>query len=62
MKLPLVAKAQARMLAEGVSEAAPATDDLPLSIQPKLPFDATQITAALPGPGGFRFSDLRISR
>ncbi|MEO9254356.1 MAG: NAD-dependent epimerase/dehydratase family protein [Tepidiformaceae bacterium] len=62
MKIPLIAKAQARMLAEGVSEAAPPTDDLPDSLRPSLPFSSAQIEAALPKRGGFGFRDLRIAR
>jgi nucleoside-diphosphate-sugar epimerase len=62
MKVPLIAKAQARMLAEGVSEAAPPTSDLPDALKPKLPFSTEQIEAALPPRGGFRVRDLRIAR
>lgn len=62
MKVPLIAKAQARMLAEGVSEAAPPTAELPESLRPQLPFSTAQIEAALPERGGFGFSDLRIAR
>ena len=62
MKVPLIAKAQARMLAEGVSEAAPPTPDLPEALRPKLPFSTEQIEAALPQPGGFGFRDLKFTR
>jgi NADH dehydrogenase len=62
MKVPLIAKAQAWMLAEGVSEAAAPTDDLPDSLRPRLPFSTQQIEAALPERGGFAFSDLRLAR
>ncbi|KTR02979.1 NAD-dependent epimerase/dehydratase family protein, partial [Curtobacterium citreum] len=34
MRVPLVAKAQVRMLAEGVTEAAPPTEDLPADLAP----------------------------
>ena len=61
MKVPLIAKAQARMLAEGVSEAAPPTNELPEPLRPRLPFSTAQIEAALPERGGFGFSDLRIA-
>jgi NADH dehydrogenase len=61
MKVPLIAKAQARMLAEGVSEAAPPTPDLPESLRPRLPFDSHQIEAALPPRGGFGIRDLRFA-
>jgi nucleoside-diphosphate-sugar epimerase len=60
MKVPLIAKAQARMLAEGVSEAAPPTPDLPDELRPKLPFSAEQIAAALPPRGRFGIRDLRL--
>jgi nucleoside-diphosphate-sugar epimerase len=62
MKVPLIAKAQTRMLAEGVSEAAPPTPGLPEDLQPKLPFSTEQIEAALPPRGGFGFRDLRLAR
>ena len=62
MTVPLIAKAQARMLAEGVSEAAPPTPDLPNELRPNLPFSAVQIEAALPPRGGFGIRDLRIAR
>ncbi|MCU1471492.1 MAG: nucleoside-diphosphate sugar epimerase [Glaciihabitans sp.] len=58
MKVPLIAKAQARMLAEGVSEAAPPTADLPEELRPRLPFSDEQIEAALPPRGGFGIGDL----
>ena len=61
MVVPLVAKAQARMLAEGVNEAAPPTPELPLGIRPSLPFDEERIRAALP-LGRFGLRDLRIAR
>jgi nucleoside-diphosphate-sugar epimerase len=60
MVVPLVAKAQARMLAEGVSEAAPWAPELPTSIRPSLPFSDDRIRAALPD-GRFGLSDLRIT-
>lgn len=62
MKVPLIAKAQARMLAEGVSEAVPPAAELPESLRPRLPFSTAQIEASLPERGGFGFSDLRMAR
>jgi nucleoside-diphosphate-sugar epimerase len=62
MKVPLIAKAQARMLAEGVSEAAPPTPALPEELRPKLAFSSEQIEAALPPRGGFGVRDLRFAR
>ncbi|WP_213816937.1 NAD(P)H-binding protein [Glaciihabitans sp. dw_435] len=59
MVTPLVAKAQAQMLSEGVSEAAPPAPELPEGIRPVLPFDEARIREALPD-GGFTLDDLRI--
>lgn len=61
MKVPLLAKAQARMLSEGVTDAALPAAELPDDLQPRLSFDDMQIRAALPDPGGFSWRDLRIS-
>ncbi|MEV8272311.1 NAD-dependent epimerase/dehydratase family protein [Microbacterium sp. NPDC077184] len=61
MVTPLVAKAQARMLAEGVSEAAPPAPELPADLRPRLPFDEARIRAALPR-GRFTSDDLRVVR
>lgn len=61
MVVPLVAKAQARMLAEGVSEAAPPAPEAPRGIRPTLPFDDDRIRAALPDAGRFGWNDLRIA-
>lgn len=60
MKVPLVAKAQVRMLAEGVTEAVQPAGELPADLTPRLPFDDDQIRAALPAPGGFTWRDLRV--
>lgn len=59
MVTPLVAKAQARMLAEGVSEAAPPAPELPEILRPKRRFDEASIRAAMPD-GRFGLKDLRI--
>lgn len=59
MVVPLVAKAQARMLAEGVSEAAPPAPEPPAGIRPHRPFSDERIRAALP-EGRFTIADLRI--
>ncbi|MFK3677733.1 NAD(P)H-binding protein [Microbacterium sp. NPDC090218] len=61
MVVPLVAKAQARMLTEGVSEAAPFAPEAPLGIRPSRAFDDERIRAALP-VGRFTVDDLRITR
>jgi NADH dehydrogenase len=59
MKVPLVAVAQVRMLAEGVSEAWGSASGLPDDLRPRQPFNRVQISAALPPAGGFRLRDLR---
>ncbi len=61
MVVPLVAKAQAHMLAEGVSEPAPFAPELPFGLRPALPFDDERIRAALP-EGRFTLNDLRMIR
>ncbi|MDR6868178.1 NADH dehydrogenase [Microbacterium resistens] len=61
MVVPLVAKAQARMLAEGASEPLPYAPEPPVGIRPSHPFDDARIRAALPD-GRFSADDLRISR
>ena len=58
MVTPLVAKAQAQMLAEGVSVAAPPTPELPEALRPRRRFDEARIRAALPA-GRFTLADLR---
>jgi uncharacterized protein YbjT (DUF2867 family) len=60
MVVPLVAKAQARMLGEGVNEPAPFAPEPPAGIRPSLLFDDERIRAALPD-GRFGVSDLRIA-
>ena len=59
MVTPLVAKAQAQMLAEGVTEASPAAPELPESIRPARLFSEESIRAALP-QGRFGLRDLRL--
>ena len=61
MVTPLVAKAQARMLAEGVTAAAPPTPDLPAELRPTLPFSEARIQEAMP-EGRFTRADLRLAR
>ncbi len=58
MVTPLVAKAQAQMLAEGVDAAAPPTPELPEALRPQRRFDEARIRAALPA-GRFTLADLR---
>src|SRR6266516_5405002 len=59
MTVPLVAKAQVRILSAGVVEALPAGDPLPPELAPRRKFDETNIRAGLPAPGPFGFRDLR---
>lgn len=61
MVTPLVAKAQAQMLSEGVSEAAPPAPELPTAMRPSRMFDEARIRAALP-VGKFGLRDLRVVR
>lgn len=62
MVVPLVAKAQALMLSEGVSEVAPPAPELPVDIRPARRFDDERIRAALPTAGRFGLADLRVTR
>jgi NADH dehydrogenase len=59
MRVPLLAKAQVMMLAEGVVDAAPPADELPDDLAPRDRFDAEAIRAALPDAGRFGLADLR---
>jgi uncharacterized protein YbjT (DUF2867 family) len=59
MTVPLISRAQVRILAEGIVEALPAADDLPVDLRPTTPFDEASIRAGLPAPGGFGVHDLR---
>ena len=61
MVVPLVAKAQAQMLAEGVSEPSPYAPWLPVELRPRLPFDEERIRVAVP-EGRFALDDLRVVR
>jgi NADH dehydrogenase len=61
MVTPLLAKAQAQMLAEGVNEPAPPAPELPEALRPSRLFDEASIRAAMPD-GRFGLSDLRLSR
>jgi len=62
MIVPLVAKAQAQMLAEGVSEVAPPAPEAPAGIRPSHGFTEESIRAALPSAGRFGWNDLRAAR
>jgi len=59
MKVPLVAKAQVRILSEGVTEPAHACDPLPADLMPSRKFTTDRIRQGLPAPGPFGVADLR---
>ena len=59
MKTPLVARAQVRILSEGVVESALPCDLPPHDLLPKRLFTEDQILKGLPAPGGFTLRDLR---
>lgn len=59
MKVPLVAKAQVQILAEGVVEAATPCDPVPDELLPVRRFTTEQIRSGLPAPGPFGLRDLR---
>jgi uncharacterized protein YbjT (DUF2867 family) len=59
MKVPLVARAQVRILSEGVVESVLPCDPLPHDLLPKLRFTDEQIRKGLPEAGSFTLRDLR---
>lgn len=59
MKVPLVARAQVRILSEGVVEPAIKCDPLPADLLPVRRFTAEQIRSGLPEAGPFGVHDLR---
>jgi nucleoside-diphosphate-sugar epimerase len=59
MTVPLVARAQVRILSEGVTEPALPSDSLPYDLMPTRKFSDEQIRNGLPEPGPFGFRDLR---
>lgn len=59
MKIPLVARAQVRILSEGIVEPALSCDPLPYDLKPTRRFTGEQIRGGLPAPEGFGVSDLR---
>jgi uncharacterized protein YbjT (DUF2867 family) len=60
MTVPLVARAQVRMLEEEIVEPVLAFDELPQDLRPSTPFDDRSIRAGLPEPGRFGLKDLRF--
>jgi NADH dehydrogenase len=59
MKTPLVARAQVRILSEGVVESVLPCDLLPHDLLPRRRFTDDQILKGLPVAGGFTLRDLR---
>jgi uncharacterized protein YbjT (DUF2867 family) len=59
MDVPLVARAQVEILAEGVADPLPDAEWPPDDLVPRIPFDAVSIRAGLPASGGFGRHDLR---
>ena len=59
MKIPLVAKAQVRILSEGVVDSTMPCDPVPSLCRPQILFDETAIRSGLPEPGAFGLKDLR---
>jgi len=59
MKVPLVARAQVRILSEGVVEPAPGCDELPADLKPTRFFSEDQIRKGLPDRAPFGLHDLR---
>jgi hypothetical protein len=60
MTVPLVAKAQVRILSEGVVEPATPCDPLPTDLVPQRRFTEEIIRAGLPPAGRFSLRDLRL--
>ena len=59
MTVPLIARSQVRILAEGIVEPLPAADGLPVDLLPTTRFDEASIRAGLPPAGPFGLQDLR---
>jgi len=58
MKIPLVSRAQVRILSEGIVEPALPSDPLPYDLRPTRYFSDEQICKGLPAPGPFGLRDL----
>jgi NADH dehydrogenase len=61
MRVPLISRAQVRILAEGVVDPAPFAAALPADLSPATPFADDVIRRGLPDPGGFGIADLRCA-
>jgi uncharacterized protein YbjT (DUF2867 family) len=62
MRVPLVSRAQVRMLAEGVADPLPGAQSVPDDLLPSARFEPANIAPELPPPGGFGIDDLRCRR
>jgi uncharacterized protein YbjT (DUF2867 family) len=60
MTIPLLSRAQLRILAEGVTEPVLAPDCLPAGLEPATQFSEAAIRRGLPAPERFRAGDLRL--
>jgi NADH dehydrogenase len=59
MTIPLIARAQVEILAEGVVDPLPFADEPPPDLAPSTPFSLEVIRTGLPAAGGFGRADLR---
>lgn len=59
MTIPLISRAQVRMLAEGMAEPLEGDMEPPSSLKPQLTLSAAEIHKGLPAPGRFGCHDLR---
>lgn len=62
MTVRLVTKSQVRMLAEGVTYAAPPAASAPIDRRSRCMFAPNQIRSALPEPGGPGWRALQVSK
>ena len=59
MKIPLISRAQVRILSEGIIEAVPACGTMSADLLPATPFSDAQIRAGLPDARAFGAKDLK---
>jgi NADH dehydrogenase len=59
MTIPLIARAQVEILAEGIVDPLPFADEPPADLAPRTPFSEEVIRDGLPPAGGFGRADLR---
>lgn len=60
MVVPLVARAQVRILTEGMTDALPWAGSLPPDLMPRLTLTPDQILKGLPPAGRFTMRELRL--